>query len=93
MAGNTVLISLEAPGGQLCVDIFRRPAGTFGFESFRRDPEDGRGWFPVGGTAELVFETAIDAVQAAERAVPWLSDLCHDDLSQFAMECIVSTRE
>jgi len=26
-----------------CVDVFARPDGTFGFEEFRRDPED-MGW-------------------------------------------------
>jgi hypothetical protein len=29
------------------VDIFLRPDGTFGFEEFRRDPEDRGAWTPV----------------------------------------------
>ncbi|HEY2564091.1 MAG TPA: hypothetical protein VGI44_10300, partial [Acidimicrobiales bacterium] len=29
-----------------CVDIFSRPDGTFGFEEFRRDPEDMGGMDP-----------------------------------------------
>jgi hypothetical protein len=28
---NVVRVSLEADGGERCVDIFERPDGTFGF--------------------------------------------------------------
>jgi len=38
---NLVLASLEAEGGERCVDVFKRPDGTFGFEEYRRDSEDG----------------------------------------------------
>ena len=36
----TVLASHQTPEADRCVDIFSRPDGTFGFEEFRRDPED-----------------------------------------------------
>jgi len=35
-----VLASPSTPAVDRCVDIFSRPDGTFGFEEFRRDPED-----------------------------------------------------
>jgi len=34
---NLVLRSIESDLGNLCVDIFLRPDGTYGFEEFRRD--------------------------------------------------------
>ncbi len=67
----TVLISVNAPGDLLCVDVFLRDDGSYGFEEFRRDPEDGRGWFPVGGFSSQRFETEDAATRAAESAVVW----------------------
>ena len=61
---HTVLRSVNLPGEHVCVDLFRRPDGTFGFEEYRREPEDGRGWFVIGhadevrSLAETYFETA-----------------------------------
>ena len=71
---NTVLTSINAPGESRCVDVFRRPDGTFGFEEFRRDAEDARGWFPVGFFGERVFDKAETALAEARRQVPWLDD-------------------
>lgn len=53
---NTVLKSINLPGESRCVDIFIRPDGTVGFEEFRRDFEDIRGWFPAGGFCRQVFD-------------------------------------
>jgi len=75
MAGkNTVLRSINAPGGSRCVDIFRRPDGSFGFEEFRRDSEDNRGWFPVGFFGERIFDSARAALREARSQVTWLVD-------------------
>ena len=56
-----------------CVDLFVRPDGTFGFEEYRRDMEDGRGWFAIGGYGALIFPTADDARAAAVATVGWLA--------------------
>ncbi len=45
---NRVLRSIETQEGERCVDFFIRPDGSFGFEEYRRDAEDRRGWFPIG---------------------------------------------
>jgi hypothetical protein len=58
-----------------CVDIFRRPDGTFGFEEFRRDPEDMGRWTPIAYFSDREFATELDAVSAARDAVPWLSSV------------------
>jgi hypothetical protein len=42
-----VLASHQTPESNRCVDIFSRPDGTFGFEEFRRDPEDMGAWTPI----------------------------------------------
>lgn len=42
-----VLASIENAESDRCVDVFRRPDGSFGFEEFRRDPEDAGAWTPV----------------------------------------------
>jgi hypothetical protein len=36
---RVVLTSLENSHGDRCVDLFRRPDASFGFEEFRRDVE------------------------------------------------------
>ena len=72
---NKVLRSIETDSGNRCVDIFLRPDGSFGFEEYRRDSEDGRGWFPVGFYAAQVWATEEAALGAALDAVSWLRDV------------------
>jgi hypothetical protein len=69
--GWIVLDSIGSADGSLCVDLFERPAGGFGFESFRADAEDGGRWTPVGGFSATRYETAADAAAAALAAVAW----------------------
>ena len=71
---NVVLQSINSPDEGRCVDIFRRPDGTFGFEEFRRDSEAGRGWFPIGFFDHQVFDSAMAALAAARSQVAWLGD-------------------
>ncbi|RVU36390.1 hypothetical protein EOI86_14385 [Hwanghaeella grinnelliae] len=71
---NKVKRSVETPEGSLCVDLFERPGGGYGFELYRRDGEDPSGWYPIGGYKDLHFETEEAAWQAADRAVPWFRD-------------------
>lgn len=71
--GKTVMQSIEAPGGTLCVDLFCRADGSWGFEEYRREPEDGRGWYPVGHHADGRYPDRAAALAAACRSVTWLS--------------------
>lgn len=71
---NKVIRSINQVGEGLCVDIFQRPDGSFGFEEFRRDPEDPRGWYPIGCHSDAVFPTADDALQTALQKIAWLDD-------------------
>ncbi len=70
---NKVLRSIETPDGGRCVDLFVRPDGTFGFEEYRRDSEDGRGWFPIGFHDERTFESEADALEQAVATIEWLA--------------------
>jgi hypothetical protein len=70
-----VLASPSTPTVDRCVDIFVRPDGTFGFEEFRRDPEDMGMWTPVAYYSALEFASEHDAMTAARHAVPWLVEV------------------
>jgi hypothetical protein len=69
-----VLASLENAEGNHCVDLFRRPDGSFGFEEFRRDVEDLGAWTPVQYFSAMRYDTREAALGAARRAVPWLAE-------------------
>lgn len=71
----SVLASPSTPAVDRCVDIFVRPDGTFGFEEFRRDPEDMGFWTPVAYYSTREFVSQEEAVAAARAAVPWLPDV------------------
>jgi hypothetical protein len=71
-----VTASLNNFEGNHCVDIFVRDDGTFGFEEYRRDPEDMKGWFPLHHYSGQVFTTEHEALAQAKATVAWMtSDL------------------
>lgn len=65
--------SIENDDGRLCVDIFERADGTFGFEEWRRDAEDGGRWRRIGHFSDRVLADSAEALAAAEGAIPWLA--------------------
>ena len=73
-----VLASHPTFEGDRCVDVFWRPNGSFGFEEFRRDPEDMGTWTPVAYFSGRAFTTEDEARAAAKHAVPWLTRLLDD---------------
>ncbi|MEO9874846.1 MAG: hypothetical protein ABJM26_18340 [Anderseniella sp.] len=72
---NKVMLSINGHDDATCVDIFVRPDGTFGFEEYRRDVEDARGWFPVGHYSAQKFPTEPAALEAAKSKVIWLTEM------------------
>ncbi len=74
--------SIENDDHDRCVDLFRRPDGTFGFEEFRRDVEDVGEWTPVQSYSGTVYATGDAALNAAIAAVPWLGKAIREQKSK-----------
>lgn len=70
---NKVLESIHNDSSDQCVDIFVRPDGSFGFEEFRRDIEDGGAWSSLRRYSTLKFGSMEEAVQQARHYVTWLN--------------------
>ena len=70
---TVVVESVENPENNRCVDVFARPDGSFGFEEFRRDPEDAGAWTPVAYFTGLRHASKGEAIAEAARRVAWLS--------------------
>ena len=68
-----VVRSMETDEGRRCVDIFRRPDGSFGFEEYIREPEDNKGWQPAGSTGALRYASEEQALAAARQYARWLA--------------------
>ena len=69
-----VCASNDKPEANRCVDIVIRADGTFGFEEYRRDPEDAGSWTLVGSHAHRVHATRDEATAAARTVVAWLTN-------------------
>ena len=67
-----VVLSVNHDGALIFVDVFQRPDGTYGFEEYRRDPEDNTGWFAIGHHAHKIFTDIDSAKNAAIQQVDWL---------------------
>jgi hypothetical protein len=70
----TVFRSVENAAADRCVDFFRRPDGSYGFEEFRRDAEDRGVWTPVAYYSGAVYATEQSAFDAAQAEVSWLAE-------------------
>ena len=79
---NKVIHSINLDGETICVDVFQRPDSSFGFDEFRRDPEDGRGWYSIGYHGEREFLSAEDALTEARCVVAWLADVMDAEASK-----------
>ena len=69
---HKVLASVENPYGDYCVDVFVRSDGTFGFEEYRSDPEDGGVWHSLHRYSGLAFGSQEEALAKARVMVAWL---------------------
>jgi hypothetical protein len=72
-----VVDSIENDSHDRCVDLFLRPNGTYGFEEFRRDVEDGGAWTPMAFFSHAAWDSKDAAQNAAVRAVAWLAGALH----------------
>ena len=67
-----VIRSINNDTGDHCVDLFVREDGTYGFEEYRRDHEDLKGWFSLRRFSNQVFATEEEAAARARAALAWL---------------------
>ncbi len=71
---NKVLKSYNNEDESTCVDIFVRSDGSWGFEQYRRDFEEGR-WFPISNYGSQSYPDEANARQEAAREIPWFKDI------------------
>ena len=70
---QVVIQSINNYESNLCIDFFSRNNGTFGYEEFRRDPENTSGWYKVGYFANKVFSSKDEAYNDAVKRISWLN--------------------
>ena len=70
-----VIQLVNAPDRVLCVDVFLRHDGSFGFDEFRRDPEDSRGRYNIGHHGFLPFATEEEARAKTTKTTNWFAEL------------------
>ena len=69
-----VVLSVNHDGVTICVDVFQRCDGTFGFEEYRRDPETNSGWYKIGFYSNKVFKNDTEALKYAKKQISWLKN-------------------
>jgi hypothetical protein len=80
-----VFTSIENSEHDRCVDLFRRPDGSYGFEEFRRDVEDRGEWTPVQYFSGAVYASREAAALAATRSVRWFAEVVRQTPSLHAL--------
>jgi hypothetical protein len=78
-----VFESIENAEHDRCVDLFQRPDGSFGFEEFRREPEDMGEWTPVQFFSGATYPSGERALDAAVNHVRWLAGRLPSDTTGF----------
>ena len=53
-------------------DIFIRENKTFGFEEYRKDPENIDGWYKVGNYSDKIYKNQKEAYKNACKNILWL---------------------
>jgi len=71
-SNRKVIESLHNQEADRCVDVFAHADGTFGYEEYRRDHEDGGRWHSLQRYSSLKFATADEARSQALSGVDWL---------------------
>ena len=64
--------SISSDEGLRCVDIFRRKDNRFGFEEYRKDPENIDGWYNVGYYSDKIYKNQKEAYKNACKNILWL---------------------
>jgi len=65
-----VIKSYNNEDESMCVDIFVRPDGSWGFEQYRRDFEEGR-WFPISNYQSGTYSDESAVRKEAAKEISW----------------------
>ena len=69
--GYRVVNSFENEARDRCVDIVVRADGGYGFQEWRREPEDPGNWSLMCGDGGVSFDAPAQAEAAARERVAW----------------------
>ena len=72
LSKKNVIFSVNNEEGNLCIDLFVRKNKTFGFEEYRKDPENIMGWYKIGNYSGKIFDTKEEAYKNACIKIKWL---------------------
>jgi hypothetical protein len=70
-SASDVIATLHNDDANRAVKIIRQPDGTFGFNEYRRDPEDAGGWTLVAESSGATLTTERQALAAARASIAW----------------------
>ena len=69
---QVVIQSINNDESNLCIDFFTRNNGTFGYEEYRKDPENIDGWYKVGNYSDKIYKNQEEAHKNACKNILWL---------------------
>ncbi len=68
---QVVINSINNDNNNLCIDFFIRKNKTFGYQEYRKDPENISGWYRIGNYDYKVFYNKDDAYHDAKKTIVW----------------------
>ena len=68
---QVVINSINNDNNNLCIDFFIRKNKTFGYQEYRKDPENISGWYRIGNYDYKVFSNKNDAYHDAKKNIVW----------------------
>ena len=70
---QVVINSINNDDNNLCIDFFIRNNNTFGYQEYRKDPENMTEWYRIGNYDHKIFLTKDEAYQDAKKTIVWLN--------------------
>ena len=68
---QVVINSINNDDNNLCIDFFIRNNNTFGYQEYRKDPENISEWYRTGNYDYKVFLNKDDAYHDAKKTIVW----------------------
>ncbi len=68
---QVVINSINNDNNNLCIDFFIRNNKTFGYQEYRKDPENISEWYKIDNYDYKVFSNKDDAYHDAKKTIVW----------------------